>query len=290
MEALMKRFKDLEVSQAQLREQLCLLLREERRESRRSKYLKGGGGGGSKLGFIPGFFANSPSRSILQHMGHAVYVSRSPTGEIFYWNKSAENLYGWKEYEALGRRVSDLLVNEECHPHLEKIMQRLNSGLSWSGQFQFRKRTGEIFMAMVTHSPLHEDVGLIGVITVSSDAAMLYDYKQLEKKPNAKRVQWCSQPQNPSSSLATSIFAKTTREGCEYCIPENVNAISAKTKLQEGAKSRIKYRSMAELYRSFISNPSLLQRSLANRILQKSSNHPGESNGGLEIINSAEIG
>ncbi|XP_073002122.1 uncharacterized protein [Typha latifolia] len=229
-EALMKRFNDLEVSQAKLREQLSLLLREERRESGRSKNLKGGGG--SKLGFIPGFFANSPSRSILQHMGHAVYVSRSPTGEIFYWNKSAEILYGWKEYEALGRRVSDLLVSEGCHPHLEKIMQRLNSGLSWSGQFQFRKRTGETFMAMVTHSPLHEDVGLIGVITVSSDAAMLCDYKQLEKKPNAKRVQWCSQPQNPSSSLATCIFAKTTREGCEYCIPENVNAISAKTKLQ----------------------------------------------------------
>ena len=46
------------------------------------------------------------------------------------------------------------------------------TGVPWSGQFPFRKRSGEVFMAMLTKTPLYEDGELLGVIAVSSDAGV----------------------------------------------------------------------------------------------------------------------
>lgn len=51
-------------------------------------------------------------------------------------------------------------------------MEKLSIGLSWSGQFPLKKRSGEIFVAMVTKTPLYENNELVGIITVSNDAAL----------------------------------------------------------------------------------------------------------------------
>lgn len=52
-------------------------------------------------------------------------------------------------------------------------VKRLSCGQSWSGQFPFKKRNGQSFMAIVTKSLWYEDDELYGVITVSSDGAFL---------------------------------------------------------------------------------------------------------------------
>lgn len=130
-----------------------------------------------------------------------------------YRNQSAENLYGWKDHEAVGKRVEDLfMVHEEVNPNLEKITERLSQGQSWSGLIAFKKRSGEMLVAMVTKSPLYEDGALIGIVTVSSDAAWLHDKCSEEPRPRRdpfmqgqlkvrKRVQWSQRPQiAPSTS------------------------------------------------------------------------------------------
>ena len=45
-------------------------------------------------------------------------------------------------------------------------------GAWWSGQLPLRKRSGQIFMAMVTQSPLYENYELDAIVTVLSDAAI----------------------------------------------------------------------------------------------------------------------
>lgn len=52
-------------------------------------------------------------------------------------------------------------------------VKRLSCGQSWTDQFPFKKRSGEIFMAIVSKSLMYEDGELFGVVTVSSDAAFL---------------------------------------------------------------------------------------------------------------------
>ncbi|XP_039122203.1 dual specificity protein kinase shkE-like [Dioscorea cayenensis subsp. rotundata] len=212
-DALVKRFRDLEVSQARIREQLSVLLRE-----------RGGGGGEARRSvmargrdeersLIRGFFAGEPYGRVLQQMGHALHVYRPDTGEIIYWNRPAENIFGWKEYEAIGSCVTDLVIDEQSHAFFEKLIDRINKGHSWSGQFPLKKKSGEIFMALVTMSPLYEDGNFVGVITVSSDTVMFNDmtsdraraFKEQEnvqlREGNENFVggQWPSQTQTMSS-------------------------------------------------------------------------------------------
>ncbi|RZR74059.1 hypothetical protein BHM03_00031508 [Ensete ventricosum] len=206
LEDLVKRFHDLEVSQAKLRDQVQWMLEEGIEGHALGMRRREGDDAGP---FLPGHFADGPYRSVLKHIGHALHIYRPHTGEIIFWNQSAENLYGWMEDEALGKRVGDLLMNEERIPSLGKIMDRLHRGQSWSGQLSFVKKSGEMFMAMVTKSPLYEDDAFVGVITVSSDAALLDDncsemlrgYQDQAHGParTCKRVRWRQPPPITSS-------------------------------------------------------------------------------------------
>ncbi|XP_040987820.1 uncharacterized protein LOC121235540 [Juglans microcarpa x Juglans regia] len=174
--ALVDRCQSLEASHSRLREQLDELVQEIKtnKEEREMEVGIEEVGLDSWCGGFPGFFVDgSPYRRALECMGHAVHVCRASSGEILYWNHSAERLYGWKEYEVLGQQVAEVLVDEEYYEPLQKIMDSLSStGQSWSGQFPYKKRSGEIFMAIVTKSHLYEDGVLAGFITVSSDAAL----------------------------------------------------------------------------------------------------------------------
>ncbi|XP_043811775.1 uncharacterized protein LOC110628157 isoform X2 [Manihot esculenta] len=171
---------NLEASHAKLEEELRELVEEKKKEKKITNDTSEAivmpdsdkATSDSGWGCVPGFFtAGSPYKKVLDSMGHAVHVCTAASGEIVYWNHSAENLYGWKDYEVLGLSVAELLVDEEYYAPLNKIVGRLGFGQSWSGQFPFKKRSGENFMAMVTKSPLYEDGKLAGIITVSSDAA-----------------------------------------------------------------------------------------------------------------------
>ncbi|TQE10639.1 hypothetical protein C1H46_003752 [Malus baccata] len=122
---------------------------------------------------VPGFFlSGSTYKAVLDSIGHAVHVCVASNGEINYWSRKAEDLYGWKDYEILGHRDAEILIAEESFAALKRIMERLSIGLSWSGQFPLKKRSGEIFMAMVTKSPLYEKDELVGIITISNDVAL----------------------------------------------------------------------------------------------------------------------
>lgn len=128
-------------------------------------------------------------------------------------NNSAEKLYGWKDYEVLGRRAVDVLADEGKRGLFGSVTDTLLAGQSWSGQLPMKKRSGEMFMAMVTESLMYEDGELIGVITVTSDAAV-FNNENKEKstyevhhpngrlrdwRTNLKKIQWHSQPQIASS-------------------------------------------------------------------------------------------
>ncbi|KAF8413111.1 hypothetical protein HHK36_001087 [Tetracentron sinense] len=227
---LQNRFRDLEMSHAKLRRQFEGLLRERGREQRKGNGSLSDSGevvSDSGKGGIPGFFSSrSPYENVLMSMGHAVHICRASSGEIIYWNRSAEKLYGWKDYEVLGQRFADLLIDEGNYASVEKIMERLRAGRSWSGQFPFKKRSGEIFSAIATKSPLYEDGELLGVIIVSSDAAMFNNINSendqdraqcKERWLNMKKIQWQSQPQIASSvsNLASKVFSR--RRGDDTC-------------------------------------------------------------------------
>ncbi|MCL7033660.1 hypothetical protein MKW94_027581 [Papaver nudicaule] len=267
--ALLNRFGDLEESHAKLREQMELVVQEREKEQKwlmiRGGGARGGGGIGGRYeemnsnnGFadndendayrnwgahnIKGFFFSGwPYSKILQSMGHAIHICRPYDGKLTFWNRSAETLYGWKDYEVIGQRIQDLLIEDPIHEAGEKIIGKLSSGESWSGQLPFRKRSGEIFMALVTKSLLYEDGELGGIITVSSDAAIFniinseklrtfqepgHDQNREQGGFNMKKIQWLPKPQStamPSSvsALASKVFSRQRGEDDNYSVHPN---------------------------------------------------------------------
>ncbi|XP_057520107.1 uncharacterized protein LOC130800532 isoform X2 [Amaranthus tricolor] len=163
-----------------------------------------------KMTFPGNFKSSGPYSQVLQSINVSVYVTRFSSGEIIYWNRAAEKLYGWKDYEVIGRCYQDLLMDEEYVPYINKIREKLLYGQSWSGQFPFKKRSGEIFMALVTKTPLYEDGELVGVVTVSSDAVVynsIYSEQRKVPRDNTRRVHWQQRPQVASvPQMASSIM------------------------------------------------------------------------------------
>jgi PAS domain S-box-containing protein len=117
---------------------------------------------------------------LLNAVGEAV-IALDIEGRVLYWNKAAEELYGWSEQEAMGRRLREMVVPESFRGRAEDIAAYLREGRSWTGEFVVRHRDGTTFPVEGTDTPVFgEDGDLIGVIGVLRD---INKPERAEKKP-----------------------------------------------------------------------------------------------------------
>ncbi|NGO65665.1 PAS domain S-box protein [Rhizobium daejeonense] len=66
---------------------------------------------------------------------------RDRDGRITYWNKGAEDLYGWTSDQACGRSVQELLGCDLQHPRVIAEQRLADTGY-WSGEMTARTRDG----------------------------------------------------------------------------------------------------------------------------------------------------
>ena len=69
---------------------------------------------------------------------------------IVYWGPGAEDLYGWKEAEVMGRRVVEVTPTALSREQAEAILRTLRNGDPWSGEFLVRGKEGNRFAVSVT--------------------------------------------------------------------------------------------------------------------------------------------
>jgi PAS domain S-box-containing protein len=69
-------------------------------------------------------------------------VVRDLSNKILFWNKSAENLYGWKTEEVIGKKANELLYSESLLEHREIYKTLLKDG-SWQGELQRTSKSGK---------------------------------------------------------------------------------------------------------------------------------------------------
>ncbi|KAH1115564.1 hypothetical protein J1N35_008942 [Gossypium stocksii] len=249
---LVDRCLSLEASHVKLREEFDELVQQDKRSDEEEVMVSLDSGDSTSYPIVvtfPGYFSTgTPFKNVLDSIGHAIHVSSTTSGRITFWNRSAENLFGWKSNEVLGQRERALLIAEEYHAPLKKIMEKLLSGQSWSGQFPFKRRSGEIFMALVSKSPLYEDGQLTGLVTVSSDAAIFnglnsentgpYQDHSRPRRSKMKGMQWHPpRPQIASSvsNLASKFLLKKqdgVSNSCNKSMEEQDAATSTVDKLE----------------------------------------------------------
>ncbi len=68
-------------------------------------------------------------------------IVRKPDGEITFWSKGAETLYGWTRDEALGQNTHTLFHTQFPQP-LEDIVRQLSNTEHWSGELVHTTKDG----------------------------------------------------------------------------------------------------------------------------------------------------
>ncbi len=110
---------------------------------------------------------------LLDAVGQAV-IATNLDGRIIYWNRAAQELYGWSSTEALGQNVMDLTPTPEAAAQAEEVMETLRQGESWTGEFKARRKDGSRLQVLVTNAPVMDEEGnLSGIIGVSSDIGIV---------------------------------------------------------------------------------------------------------------------
>ncbi|CAI0626262.1 unnamed protein product [Linum tenue] len=150
-----------------------------RRDSRRTNSGSGnrGGGGGRSAGPSAVKFSDEQYLNILQSMGQAVHVF-DLSGNLIYWNRGAENLYGYSAAEALGRNLIELLVDPKDTTIAQDIVNRQLQGENWAGQFPVKTKIGGMITVVATNTFLYDDDGaLSGLLCVSTDARPFHEVR-----------------------------------------------------------------------------------------------------------------
>ncbi len=114
---------------------------------------------------------------LLEAVGQAL-IATDKDNVIRYWNKGAENLYGWTAEEVLGKNVDEFLTTEVIKKQITIALDRFLSGESWSAEIQIKDRYGEMFPVIVTISPVFNKSGeFVGSISAYTD---ITDQKSVE--------------------------------------------------------------------------------------------------------------
>jgi len=105
----------------------------------------------------------------LDAVGEAV-IATDLEGEVIYWNRAAEELYGWSAEEATGRNILDLIPADLPPEERTRIVDRIRRGEKWAGELTVRRKDGTEIPVFVTDAPIVSEEGdLIGVVGVSQD-------------------------------------------------------------------------------------------------------------------------
>ncbi|KAL3812268.1 hypothetical protein ACJIZ3_013536 [Penstemon smallii] len=160
-----------------------------------------GGGGAAAVKFTDKQYLN-----ILQSMGQAVHIF-DLNCRVIYWNRSAENLYGYSASEALGQHIIELLSESRDFDVANTIVHRVKLGESWTGQFPVRHKRGNRFVVIATNTPFYDDDGtLIGIICVSADSRPFQETSEIsEPKRIISPVKLRLNPQPLQAAISSKI-------------------------------------------------------------------------------------
>ena len=92
--------------------------------------------------------AHIEERAILDRVGNAIILSDAK-GAITYWNRGAEEIYGWSAKEALGQNVHTLLRTTFCDGAQALALEDgLRKRSRWAGELRQIRRNGtEVYVA-----------------------------------------------------------------------------------------------------------------------------------------------
>lgn len=123
--------------------------------------------------------AKLQEQAALLNVATDAILVRDKAGCIIFWNKGAENLYGWSVEEALGKYADELLYLDELHRD-EEIHLALTTKGSWQGERHQVTKSGQNITVMSRWTLVKDEQGNANsILTVNTDITQA---KQLERQ------------------------------------------------------------------------------------------------------------
>lgn len=122
----------------------------------------------------------------LLDLAHDAILVRDMDGTITFWNRGAEDTYGWSREEAVGKSCLSLLKKQFPKP-LEEIEAELLREGRWEGELVHTKRDGTQAVVASRWALERDDHGQpLAVLEINSD---ITEHKQLELREHEARHQ-----------------------------------------------------------------------------------------------------
>lgn len=105
---------------------------------------------------------------LIDHVGQAIMMVDT-AGNICFWNKASEKLYGWTKEEVLGHKI-ETLGEVFSGDDVETISRKLMAGESWSAETVVQRKGGSFVPVIVNRAPVFDYEGAYaGATTIATD-------------------------------------------------------------------------------------------------------------------------
>ena len=92
-------------------------------------------------------------------------------GTVAHWNTSAEELFGWRRTEVLGRKIFALATPYGDIETLHELIAQVSSGERWEGELTLHDKSGTTLLVSLQTSAFRTHRGaVVGVVIVVLDA------------------------------------------------------------------------------------------------------------------------
>jgi PAS domain S-box-containing protein len=147
--------------------------------------------------------------AIIQSIHDAV-IGTDADIRIISWNQGAQDLYGWKESEALGKLARDFLPTAFLSPQDEQEWQEaLSSKGYWTGEVTQTRKGGTLIPVLTSLAVVKDRKGtILGTVAVNRD---ITERKQLEQRKDDFIALAAHELRTPVTSLKLVIQALQRR-------------------------------------------------------------------------------
>jgi protein-histidine pros-kinase len=120
----------------------------------------------------------------LLDLAYDAILVRELDGTIRFWNRGAENLYGWSREEALGRATHELLKTQ-FPDTVESVLEHVEHRNHWTGELTHTTRDGNTVVVLSRWTSRRTDDGRTEILEVNSDVT---ERKRIEETLEEKNI------------------------------------------------------------------------------------------------------
>jgi PAS domain S-box-containing protein len=129
-----------------------------------------------------------PAEELLQ-LAHDGIIVRDLNSSIVFWNKGAQEMYGWTADEAQGRQTHDLLKTIFPEP-LDQVQERLFKAGSWEGELVHITRDGKTLLVASRQVVQRDHDGRpIGILEINRDVTVRKEAEDSLRNLSARLLQ-----------------------------------------------------------------------------------------------------